>query len=207
VLLLTDGLPNCNAANPVSCTNATACQCTLASCGAAGSSYCTLGCLDDQGTVSEIAALAAKKIETIVVGFGAETAAAGAQTVLRAMAEAGGFKRSCQLNADCGTGGCDMASGTCNEKLFQARNAAELAEALKRIGGDLPGACDFTLDVNNPDPSLLTVRVDDVSLDRGTTTWQLMGKTVTLLGSYCDKVKAATQAAPVKVSIRVLESL
>lgn len=207
VLLLTDGLPNCNAGNAVSCTDAAACQCTLASCGAAGGSFCTLGCLDDQGTTSAIAALAAKKIKTIVVGFGAETGAAGAFGVLDAMGRAGGFERTCASNSDCGSGGCDLATGSCNTKFFQARDGAELARALADFSRDLPGACDFTLDVNNPDPALLTVRVDEVSLDRGASTWQLMGKTVTLLGTYCDRVRAATPTAPVKVSIRVLESL
>src|SRR5262249_49769806 len=78
VLLLTDGLPNCNPANPNSCINAAACQCTLTGGNCVGQ-FCALGCLDQDGSVAAIQQLRAYGIFTIVIGFGSETTSGTAQ--------------------------------------------------------------------------------------------------------------------------------
>ena len=92
VLLLTDGLPNCNGTNPNSCTSGAPagaqCRCTLAACTAA--SYCVQGCLDKDNSATAIVELQKKKIKTIVIGFGADTTSGDGPDTLNAMAEAGG---------------------------------------------------------------------------------------------------------------------
>ena len=92
VLLITDGLPNCNLSN-----NAATCQTTTAGClntsTCTGSSCCGLGakdCLDSSATVQAAAALKNAGIKVYVVGFGASVTSANDKTVLDAIASAGG---------------------------------------------------------------------------------------------------------------------
>ncbi len=92
VLLITDGLPNCNSANnPATCQTTTAGCLNTSTC--TGSSCCGLGakdCLDNNATVSAAAALNAAGIKVYVVGFGASVSSANDKTVLDAIAAAGG---------------------------------------------------------------------------------------------------------------------
>lgn len=142
VLLLTDGLPNCNASNTATCANPAQCRCTQGSaansCGAPGSAVCTLGCLDQNGSVDAVLQLKAKNIKTIVVGFGADTSSGDAPQVLNALAEAGGFPRACPnaTDAECGgsAGSCISTTRVCNTKFYQATNGNELAAVLNQIG-------------------------------------------------------------------------
>ncbi len=166
ILLLTDGLPNCNKDNPNSgVTNPDACQCTLSSC---TGSVATLGCLDRDVSVAAIKDLGAQKdIKTIVVGFGAETSASSALGTLNAMAEAGGFERNCRTKADaCGANDtCDPVTKLCGRRFYQAANQAELATALREII-NLVGSTDPCLLALDPaqrpsDPSLIVVYVND----------------------------------------------
>lgn len=212
VLLLTDGLPNCNGANPANCTDSAACRCTLSSCGTStAAQFCTLGCLDDGGAVAAIRALSDKKIQTIVVGFGADTGTGNALTTLNAMAEAGGFARVCDSNLPnngC-SDGCEPAGRFCNTKYYQASNGAELSAALARIS-DIIGMgnpCEFKLASQPSDPSFLTVRIDGQSLNRSDTTWRYENPNVAILGNYCERIRNATPMAPVNVVIRIVEKL
>jgi hypothetical protein len=96
VLLITDGLPNCNLANdPATCDTTTPGCLNTSLC--SGSSCCGLGakdCLDDYDTEGAAAALAADGITVFVVGFGADVAGANNQAVLDAIASAGGSGQS-----------------------------------------------------------------------------------------------------------------
>lgn len=86
VLLVTDGLPNCNASLDV---NAATCTCTVPR--VAGNPNCnTARCLDDVGTRAAAADLLAAGYPVYVVGFGAEVSADNNVAVLNAMAQAGG---------------------------------------------------------------------------------------------------------------------
>src|SRR2546423_40455 len=134
VLLLTDGLPNCNPSNSA---NPSTCSCTSNACGAAGSCS-TLTCLDDVNTVGAISELKGRGISTLVVGFGADTACGNAPDVLDQMATAGGFPQSCA--------GC--------RKFYAAKNAAELSDVLtKIIGGIDPLPCELAIAPQPSDPS------------------------------------------------------
>lgn len=216
VVLLTDGLPNCAAQNPNNeCggTNA-ACRCTLAAATCSNASYCSLKCLDKDGSVKAIEDLRAKNIRTIVVGFGAETNAGDGPEALNAMAAAGGFPLACPngTNAECGADNtCDMASKVCTRKFYQAANGQELATALKAIG-DIIGqtdVCSYKLDSAPSDPRFLAVIVNEQSLKAGADTWKFDANppTVTFLGSTCTKIKQSTPADRARIEFRIIESL
>ena len=218
VLLLTDGLPNCNPANPSNCTNPTACRCTTTSCGTDTTApFCTLGCLDQGGAVSAVTDLRSKTIRTIVVGFGSDFAGGSAQDVLNAMAEAGGFARACPngTNAECGSNNtCDPGTKLCQRKFYQATNGAELAQALTEITKLITEPpCEYQLDTVPEKPEYLAVIVDGQNIPRGPTTWTYteagtIAKVTFVPGSQlCNRLESATPQNPVKVEIRIVETL
>lgn len=237
ILLLTDGLPNCNPENPNRydpATNSTVCRCTdtaaINSCAAAtpGAPYSANGsnilCLDKDGTVAAINGVRTEKeIRTIVVGFGAETASGAGPEVLQAMAEAGGFPRRCPGGTpdECGggTNTCDTTTKTCSQKFFQASDAVQLGKALADIIGILTQQpCDYDLSQTPSNPAFLTVLVDGQPVARGTDTWEYRppgspadagGRfgKVVLVGSLCARAQAATKDDPLAVEIRLLQSL
>jgi hypothetical protein len=141
VLLLTDGLPNCNASNTNNCTAPTSCRCTTTSCGSDLSApFCTLGCLDQAGASSAVSALRGRNIRTVVVGFGADTTSGDAPLVLNELANAGGLARTCPngTSAECGPGGsCDVPLRLCTRRYYQAANASELQAVLAEIAARL----------------------------------------------------------------------
>jgi hypothetical protein len=213
ILLLTDGLPNCNSQNKNSCSNATACRCTLKDCSTT-SGFCQSGCLDKDATVEEISKLRPKKIRTIVVGFGADTASGDANETLNAMAEAGGFPLSCPNgnNTECGTGNtCNAATKTCNRRYYQAKNSTELSQALVAIGNLLANSnpCLYKLEEKPSDPRFLTVLIngDNVSKDSGLWKYDEAAGTVTFEGSICQSLLNASVTNPVDVEFRMVQGL
>jgi hypothetical protein len=213
VLLLTDGLPNCNPNNQNNC-NAGNCQCTVnpqSACGV-GQPYCTLGCLDTDGSVQAIRDLRMRGIRTIVVGFGSDVAGGAAGNTLNAMAIAGGFQRTCpnRTDAECGTGNtCDMVQLVCARAYYQASNGTELAAALAQISDNLAGdsICRYTLEATPSRGDLVSVIIDGVPQPQGTDTWDLMAGAIIMQGALCDKLKASTTTNPVQVEIRIVQSL
>lgn len=205
ILLLTDGLPNCNDANANNtCSVANpACKCTLgplSACQNAGSTAfqpCSHGCLDAIGTTEKIQALRMKNIRTVVVGFGADTASGDAADTLNLMAEAGGFARS----------------GT--PKFYRAANGMELSAALdeisRRIGDADP--CKFPLTVEPSDPRFLSVIINGESVASGPDTWAYvppstgMTAAVAAQGKLCQDINVADTRNPIKVQIRILQKL
>ncbi len=222
VLLLTDGVPNCNDQNPNNCcgdTNAcnapAACQCTTNSC---MGGLCALGCLDRQGVVEAAQDLQTRGIRTIVVGFGiGDTLGSDQQNapeILTAVAEAGGFLRQCKDNATCGTGDrCIIAPGSmaglCERKYFRATNGTELANALKAISEGIRGndLCEFTLQAQPNDERYIAVIIDGTNQAAGPETWAFRDAKVIFQGAMCNRLKAATQNAQIKVEIRIVKTL
>ena len=212
VVLLTDGLPNCNSNNPNTCSSAS-CRCTLqpaTACMAA--SLCTQGCLDRDNSAAQVTALRAKNIRTIVVGFGADTANGDGPDTLNAMAENGGFARSCPkgTDAECGSNNtCDATSRLCARKFYQATSAAELASTLADIAKTIipPEFCTLVLDEVPKDAGLLTVTVDGKHESTGPNTWSYAAGKVTFNGALCDRLKQSTPANPVDVQFRIGNAL
>lgn len=214
VLLLTDGLPNCNGVNPNHCGNMTTCRCTLASCGTPGSAFCMKGCLDKDGSIAAVVNLKQRDIRTIVVGFGADFGATGdGPEVLNAMAEAGGFAKACPnlTDAECGgaAGSCDKSIGVCVQKFYQASNATDLAKTLADISASIgaDSICKYALDAAPSDPRFISVIVNGTTTLTGLDTWEYAAGTIELKGKLCDQVKAATPQAPVKLEFRIVEAI
>lgn len=223
VLLLTDGLPNCNGANAnnrcfcgTACTVAEAapCACTTGSCAGTdpARSTCSKGCLDQDGSVQAVKTLRQNGIRTIVVGFGADTAAGAGPMVLNGMAREGGFARECPngTDAECGgaAGSCNMTTKQCSTSFFQAANGAELAAALRKITESFQGdPCEFTLSARPSDPRYLSVVINNQSLAAGPTTYSYdpNSNKVTFLGALCTQLNSSTTQNPVNVEFRIVE--
>jgi hypothetical protein len=153
VVLITDGLPNCNTNNPAqlcSCNQSVCgagctapcpaqvaqCACTQGSAASACSapSVCSIGCLDAASTISTLNLLNTIGIKTFVVGLGADVSTSAAGAVIDGMARAGGVPRKCPNGtlAECGGGACG-ANGICERAFYEVRSAAELNSALNAI--------------------------------------------------------------------------
>ncbi|MBL9037067.1 MAG: adventurous gliding motility lipoprotein CglB [Archangium sp.] len=212
VLLLTDGVPNCNIRNVNTCNSPNnACQCTLSSC---VGSFCSEGCLDRQGVVEAVQELSSKGIKTIVVGFGIGSVLSddqrNAPAVLNAMAEAGGLPLSCTtgLDADCGANN-RCINNVCERKYFQATNGAELSQALAKISEKLPGTepCIYPLDAQPAGQEYLAVIVDGQNQAPGPDTWAFTNGQIVFSGATCAKIERATPLTPVKVQVRIVSTL
>lgn len=219
VLLLTDGLPNCNQMNPAnlcgcqpgncSAAQVTACGCTNAA-GCTNAGHCTLSCLDQDATVEAVRALRMKNIKTIVVGFGADLATGSGPAVLNALAKEGGFPRTCPdgTDAECGTGNtCIVADKVCSQSFYQAANGAELATALNKISNLLGvDACTYTLSEQPSDKRYLAVVMDGQTIAEGpdTFTYDYGTSKVTFVGAACTKITSSTVQNPVNVEFRIV---
>jgi hypothetical protein len=222
VILLTDGLPNCNPQNPAnvcdcftsgcSAARTAACGCTLAgSCDPAGN-RCNIGCFDGDNSVAQVRALFQRNIQTVVVGFGADVNSGPGPALLKAMADAGGFARRCPngTTAECGGGACDTNTFLCEQSFYAARNAADLEAALARISGDLvESPCEFTLRDRPDDPKYLAVLVDGKDVQRSDTTWRYDegANAVIFTGELCTRLERSTPQDPVDLIFRVVKTL
>ncbi|MDP2276529.1 MAG: adventurous gliding motility lipoprotein CglB [Archangium sp.] len=220
VLLLTDGLPNCNDANPnavcgcgntCSVAQTTTCGCTSASC--TNLANCSIGCLDQAGAVENVKALRQKGIRTIVVGFGSFLTQGAGPQVLNAMAREGGVQRQCPGGTDleCGgtVGSCDTSTKQCSTAFYQATNAVELAATLRKILEIIvpPNACEFVLKQRPSDERYVSVLVDDQNLTQGPETYlyDFSSNAVTFQGAMCARIAASTPQRTVKVEFRIVE--
>ncbi|MHA7632007.1 adventurous gliding motility lipoprotein CglB [Corallococcus sp. M7] len=214
IILLTDGLPNCNDKNQNNGTSAE-CGCTVepaSLCTDSQSPYFQRGCLDKAASVTAVSALKANKISTIVIGFGAETSAGAGPGVLNEMARAGGFARTCKASVDCGAGDtCDVSTGFCGRSFYQAGNRDELASALKAISEAIqPGEPCFTpLEPSQlpSDEKLIVVYIDGERTLAGPDTWSLEQGGVRFTGSACAKLESSRPEDPVSVEVRAIRQL
>ncbi|MFL5354939.1 adventurous gliding motility lipoprotein CglB [Archangium sp.] len=210
VLLLTDGLPNCNGAYQPAYPDS-GCFCTLSDCTYAKQ----IGCLDKNESVASVQALRGKEIKTIVVGFGADfnsTTTSGQQgaSTLNQMADAGGFARECVADSDCGTGDtCDKTKSLCNRRFYQAANKAELVAALKKITEKVstvdPCVVLFDADEAPSSQELVVVYLNGERVEPGADTWSLQGNVLTFTGSSCSRINGSTTANPVDIEVRAVQ--
>ncbi len=228
ILLLTDGLPNCNSNNPNTCANQASCKCTLLnamgmpSCAPGNNDafFCVRGCLDEDGAVQAIRnlrMLPGGGVRTIVVGFGSDFVTSGdGFNVLNAMAIAGGFQRTCPMgtDAECGTGGrCVTSTNTCEAAFYSATNQTELVAALAAISASLGAdtVCKYTLSATPSSADLVSVIIDGVPVPSGPDTWNLTTGQIIFPNtgpqSTCKKLLDATPTAPIKLEIRIVQSL
>lgn len=200
-ILITDGVPNCNANNPHDACNPYngspgngACQCTndIGNCcpnpcpplppgncppGPTNppNPYRQLGCMDADGTTAAMTSLRVNnRINGFVLGVGDETLGNG--VTLNAMAEAGGYPRLCPNGTDAECGGasnpCVPATRKCTHEYYQAGSSQDLAAAFDAIRNLLVGnPCIFTLSDTPSDPQLLSVIVNQQPTQPGPNTW------------------------------------
>jgi len=141
VVLITDGLPNCNPVNPHDCDSGM-CQCTIVPASGCNTPlFCTNGCLDQSGTLGALSALEAGGIRTIVVGLGPELTGSAALSVLDTMANVGGYERKCPngTNPECRPSSCISTTRTCTDHYYLAGDAGELTAALDEVMRTLSG--------------------------------------------------------------------
>lgn len=213
VLLLTDGLPNCNPANPLSCSSMPPPPANLCTLGPnCNGQYCRAGFLDKDGVVTAVQQLRSRNISTIVVGFGADFASPEALDVLNSMAEVGGFGRKCPngTNAECGSNNTCLPNRFCTKQFYAAANATELATALADIQNLIASGdpCLFTLSDKPNDDRFLAVIIDGQTTAKGPNTWSLLPTgAVQFAGTLCDRVKSSTTAEPLRVEFRIVSTL
>jgi hypothetical protein len=213
VILLTDGLPNCNPDNVNDGSNPTACKCTQTGSTACTGSFSRLGCLDQDASVAAVRELAARDITTIVIGFGAETASGNGPAVLDAMARAGGFARTCeQGQTSCGLNDpCDPVTRQCSRSFYQAGNQAELAQALEAISRRVlvQEPCLIKLDESQlpSEDNLIVVYLDGERIPPGDSTWDPDVREnggVLFTGDACRRIESSTPDSPVNIEIRAI---
>jgi len=208
MLLLTDGVPNCDSAlDPNSCT------CTQ------GASPCDVNvggtvmnlCLDDTGTASAIGQLKSAGVTTIVVGFGNETLGGLGPATLQQMGAAGGFTRPCAVDADCGAGdtcsvnatdACGKPTTACARSYYQATDATSLANTLVAIANHIQcvDVCFNKLENPPADDKHLAVEFDGNAVPGPSSdTWTYDNSTgvVEFVGKTCDQLKTSTRAISV----------
>jgi hypothetical protein len=212
VLLLTDGLPNCNPDNANDYTvDPAACKCTTDVSACAQVGFTKSGCLDQDNTVAQIAALNGQGVKTVVVGFSSETATGDGPAVLSAMGKAGGYTLTCPngLDSECAGGTCNLADQTCTNSYYQTSDRAALSGALARLAQSLdPFPCKHPLPLVPSDEKFISVVVDGVAVPRGDDTWQFVPpQEVDLVGSLCARAEKTTSLSPMALQIGVIQTL
>jgi hypothetical protein len=204
VVLVTDGLPNCNATNPNNtCTDGslsqiTACRCTTSSCGP-GSALCAKGCVDDLGTFNAAQTLADTGAELMVVGVGEELAnASGTLSSMKL-----GLPHTCSTPSDCPGSTCG-ADGLCSNRLYLGSLAGDYRAPANRLNAAVrqSAACTFWLDRDVLAQNLTLTR-EGVAVPAAE--WTLVGtRQLKTSGATCSALLAGG-AAPQVSSLPLLQ--
>jgi hypothetical protein len=200
LVLVTDGPPNCNPANPNTCAMPAACRCTIAQGGCAGAN-CTLGCLDRQATFDAVSMARGKDVQTLVLGLGPDVRTTDALEVLNGIAQAGGFPLTCPAGGlnECGPGNPCLPDRTCERKF-----STDLPTGLARVGTVLrrSATCRYLLQVAVPDASALQVQVNGLAVPPGPDGWALEdASTVRFQGSVCTVLSTPGSTAQVAFAL------
>ena len=207
VVLITDGVPNCNAMNPNICDNPTSCRCTLNSC--AGNT-CALGCLDEAATNKAFTELSLAGARVLVVAVGLEVATNDAEGVLSLLARNSAEKLSCPggTAAECGPDNtCDLSTRRCMLPYYVMRRALAPSSTVppqsafgrldERIRASL--LCRYVLS-SVPSGTTLIVNGQAHAMGAG---WELEGVNVArLTGTTCGTVLADDGRATVSFEVR-----
>jgi hypothetical protein len=208
VVLVTDGLMNCNAAHAMPCVCAQEGGCPDASggpdlqFGEEGMLLDGRFCLDDDESIAAVRELRQAGVKTFVIGLGESFAGGGADlgvASLNALAEAGGVARD---------GG---------EKFYSAANEQELETALDDIIAAIVVPCEYELDGPVCDGRLLSIEMSidgeavPTTCGEGEDTWQFVERAdgtrdprrITFSPDLCQRFEAA---ASVEISIKGVES-
>ncbi|HZJ54593.1 MAG TPA: adventurous gliding motility lipoprotein CglB [Myxococcaceae bacterium] len=209
VLLMTDGLPNCNANSGLNANvNPAACDCTDGPTSAVCTYYPVLDCNDFNETARKVSNIRTGGVKTIVIGFG-DVFGSSAQQSLQQIALAGDFQRRCAA----GGGECDPSDlacfqstnpNLCAEQFFRATSKEQLSAALAAVSSAIlqGNPCLVELEPAPVDPTFLTVLVTE----KGVTTsypypsdvWTFAAQpggnaTLTFNDPLCSKMASASE--------------
>jgi len=209
LLLMTDGLPNCDAASGLNANvNPAACDCTDGPTSAVCTYYPVLDCNDFNATALKVSDIRTSGVKTIVIGYG-DVFGASAQNSLQRIALAGDFQRRCAAGGgECNPSdtACFQSSNPnlCAEQFFRATSKDQLSAALAAISSAIlqGNPCLVELQPAPVDPTFLTVLVTE----QGTTTaypypspvWTFTAlpdgnATLTFNDPLCSKMKSLTE--------------
>jgi hypothetical protein len=210
LLLMTDGLPNCNPNSGLNANvNPAACDCTDGPTSAVCTYYPVLDCNDFNETARKVSNIRSTSgVKTIVIGYG-DVFGSSAQQTLQQISLAGDFQRRCAA----GGGECDPSDtacfgpnnpNLCTEQFFRATSKEQLSAALAAISSAIlqGDPCLVELEPAPVDPTFLTVLVTE----NGATTsypypsdlWTFASvsggnATVTFNDPLCSKMKSASE--------------
>lgn len=208
VVLVTDGLMNCNVDHDPTCVCAREEGCPAESgtvaFGEVGTLWDGLLCLDDEEAIAAVERLRSAGVRTFVIGLG-EDIGGGASNVgietLNALAVAGGVPRE-----------------GASEKFYSAANEQQLEEAMNDIIGKIVVPCEYRLDGPVCDGRLLsvTLRVDGEEVqtscgEGGTEQWHFASNEDGTLdpariGFSSDLCARFAEAQSVQISIKGVET-
>lgn len=200
MVLVTDGLPNCNPMNPATCANAQACRCTITACSGMN---CTIGCLDRQNTLDAVASASARDVRTLVVAFSNEVTGNPATVALfDELARAGDAPLSCTARSgnECGANNPCLVDGTCTRKFSTelTAGASRVADVLRRSG-----ACRWVLDQPVARSGQLRVQVNGLSVARGPEGFEAESDDVVRFGgAVCAQLAAPGASVPVAFALQ-----
>jgi len=215
VVLLTDGLPNCNGAVP-----AANCVCTATADRCPPQASTSLDCLDKDRTVQAVQDLAERGVHLVVIGFGDETRAildggVDGSIVLQDLALAGAYPRRCpgpQHDQPCGPGNA-CQGGVCQRQYYQAQDSAGLGAALADITANLDREpCLRSISPAPTSEELVLLTLNGTRYPPGDTTWHYVppeqgGPAIRFLGSLCTAIENATPQNPALLDLRILRVL
>jgi hypothetical protein len=175
MLLMTDGLPNCNPSSggpgqpPLNANvNPAACDCTDGPTSSVCTYYPVLDCNDFNETARKVSDIRSSTgVKTIVIGYG-DVFGASAQKTLTQIAAAGDFQRRCNADgSECNPAdtACfqDSNPNLCAEPFFRASSKDQLSAALAAVSSAIlqGNPCLVELEPAPVDPTFLTVLVTE----------------------------------------------
>lgn len=118
VVVITDGLPNCNPNNPHDgILDPAGCRCTVTTC--SPSSVSRIGCLDQDASMVSVNSLRERGVRTFFMPVGSDAMAGGGSGVFSMLSEAGTTTRPCTTNTECGAFDCDPFTHLCSRPPLQ----------------------------------------------------------------------------------------
>jgi len=209
LLLMTDGLPNCNAASGLNANvNPAACDCTDGPQSSVCTYYPVLDCNDFNATAIKVSDIRSTGVKTIVIGYG-DVFGASAQQSLQQIALAGDFQRRCNADGtECNPSdtACfqDSNPHLCAEQFFRATSKEQLSAALAAVTSAIlqGNPCLVQLDPAPVDPTFLTVLVTEKGVTTGypypSDIWTFAAQpdgtaTLTFNDPLCSKMKSASE--------------
>ncbi len=168
LLLMTDGLPNCNPASGLNANvNPAACDCTDGASSTVCTYYPVLDCNDFNETAIKVSHIRSTGVKTIVIGYG-DVFGSSAQRSLQQISLAGDFQRRCAA----GGGECSPNDSSCfletnpnlcAEQFFRATSKEQLSAALAAVSSAIlqGNPCLVELDPAPVEPAALTVLVTE----------------------------------------------